>query len=94
MGQPPTAPRSSMHLFRGMGADVEHTPSIVPPTYLDAGFGSDYSTSANPNALRRQAVNFEEAMNQPKRESRRPPASAFQSAASQDCELFTPSPLL
>lgn len=72
-------------MLRGVSTDIDHTSSLAP-SYLDTGFGSDYRSAANPNALRRQTVNLDDALVQPKRESRRPPASAFQSAASQDCE--------
>ena len=75
-----------MNMLRGMSTEHEYTTSLAPTTYLEAGFGNDYSAPANPNALRRQAVNFDEALTQPKREARRPPASAFQSAACQECE--------
>ena len=77
---------SSSHLYRPMSGDAETMTSLTPGTYLNDSFSNNLAAPANPNALRRQSLSFEEALNQPKREGRRPPISAFQSAASQDCK--------
>ena len=79
--------QSSLNPFRGIGSDLEHSTSLAPPAFLESGFANSYTAPANPSALRKQAVAFDEGLGaQPKRESRRPPISAFQHAASQDCE--------
>ena len=88
LGQQHGPARPSLDVFKGMPVEGEYTTSLAPSTFLDAGFGSDYTAAANPNALRKQTVNLEETLPPAKRESRRPQASAFQNAASQGCELL------
>lgn len=93
----PNIPRApSSHLPCAMSGDLDAAPHQLPPiSMLDGSLFAPprYKlAAANPSALRKQSLNLETEMppgppQHPRREVRRPPISAFQHAASEDCEL-------
>lgn len=90
--------RCNGHMMRGFSGDIDTASHQLPPyAMLDDklyGSGPQLPLAANPNALRKQSLNLDDIPHLPKpqppprREVRRPPISAFQSAATQDCKAL------
>ena len=92
-GIPRNLPRApSSNIVWRMSGEPE-VGQLGPTTLLEGGLLAERNlASANPQALRRQSFNLEEPPRPPpRREVRRPPVSAFQQVAVQDCESTHPA---